>query len=80
MLSSLPFNVDRVSLSAVGNDPRFNTYGTLHKKAKVEKSEQGKETVSNANYLRITLFTTSLKEPDENSSGGHAVLVMAIAA
>ncbi|MGB5733397.1 MAG: hypothetical protein WBM40_03000, partial [Thiohalocapsa sp.] len=51
------------------------------KKTKAKKSEQGKETVPNANYLWINLFATSLKEPDEDdpkgSPGGRAALVIA---
>jgi len=71
VLANPPFNVDEVSLSAVEKDPRFNTYGIPRKKTKAKKSEQGKETVPNANYLWINLFATSLKE------GGRAGLVMA---
>jgi type I restriction enzyme M protein len=66
VLANPPFNVDDVSLSAVEKDRRFNTYGVPRKKTKAKKSEQGKETVPNANYLWINLFATSLKEPDED--------------
>lgn len=77
VLANPPFNVDEVSLSGVEKDPRFNTYGVPRKKTKAKKSEQGKETVPNANYLWINLFATSLKEPADNSPGGRAALVMA---
>ncbi len=71
VLTNPPFNVDEVSLSSVEKDRRFNTYGIPRKKTKVKKSEQGKETVPNANYLWINLFATSLNEK------GRAALVMA---
>lgn len=77
VLANPPFNVDEVSLSSVEKDPRFNTYGIPRKKTKVKKSEQGKETVPNANYLWINLFATSLKEPEGDHPGGRAALVMA---
>jgi type I restriction enzyme M protein len=71
VLANPPFNVDDVSLSSVENDKRFNTYGIPRNKSKVKKSEEGKETVPNGNYLWINLFATSLK------SKGRAALVMA---
>jgi type I restriction enzyme M protein len=77
VLANPPFNVDDVSLSAVEGDRRFNTYGIPRNKTKAKKSEQGKETVPNANYLWINLFATSLKEPGNGSPGGRAALVMA---
>ncbi len=77
VLANPPFNVDEVSLSGVEKDPRFNTYGIPRNKTKAAKSEQGKETVPNANYLWINLFATSLKEPSDSSPGGRAGLVMA---
>jgi type I restriction enzyme M protein len=77
VLANPPFNVDDVSLSSVEKDHRFNTYGIPRNKTKAKKSEQGKETVPNANYLWINLFATSLKEPGKNSPGGRAALVMA---
>jgi type I restriction enzyme M protein len=77
VLANPPFNVDEVSFSSVENDRRFNTYGIPRKKTKAKKSEQGKETVPNANYLWINLFATSLKEPGDTSPGGRAALVMA---
>ena len=72
VLANPPFNVDDVSLSSVEKDRRFNTYGIPRNKTKAKKSEQGKETVPNANYLWINLFATSLKE-----GTGRAALVMA---
>ena len=69
--------MDEVSLSSVESDRRFNMYGIPKKKTKAKKSEQGKETVPNANYLWINLFATSLKEPDDDHPGGRAALVMA---
>ncbi|MBD1399868.1 type I restriction-modification system subunit M [Pelovirga terrestris] len=77
VLANPPFNVDEVSLSGVEKDPRFNTYGIPRNKTKAKKSEQGKETVPNANYLWINLFATSLKDPGNSSPGGRAALVMA---
>lgn len=71
ILANPPFNVDEVSLSSVEKDKRFNTYGIPRNKSKVKKSDQGKETVPNANYLWINLFATSLKPR------GRAALVMA---
>ena len=77
VLANPPFNVDEVSLSSVEKDPRFNTYGIPRKKSKAKKSEQGKETVPNANYLWINLFATSLRKPKGDYPGGRAALVMA---
>ncbi len=71
VMANPPFNVDDVPLATVENDPRFNKYGIPRKKTKVKKSEEGKQTVTNANYLWINLFATSLKEK------GRAALVMA---
>ena len=71
VLANPPFNVDEVSLSSVENDKRFNTYGIPRNKTKAKKTDKGKETVPNANYLWINLFATSLK-PE-----GRAALVMA---
>lgn len=77
VLANPPFNVDEVSLSGVEKDPRFNSYGIPRKKTKAKKSELGKETVPNANYLWINLFATSLREPSDKHPGGRAALVMA---
>jgi type I restriction enzyme M protein len=71
VLANPPFNVDDVSFSSVEKDKRFNTYGIPRNKSKMKKSEQGKESVPNANYLWINLFATSLKPK------GRAALVMA---
>jgi len=71
VMANPPFNVDDVPVATVEHDPRFNRYGIPRKKTKVKKSEAGKETVPNANYLWINLFATSIKEK------GRAALVMA---
>lgn len=71
VLANPPFNVDEVSLASVEKDRRFNTYGIPRNKTKVKKSEEGKQTVPNANYLWINLFATSLND------SGRAALVMA---
>ncbi|WP_295442090.1 class I SAM-dependent DNA methyltransferase [uncultured Thiodictyon sp.] len=71
VLANPPFNVDDVALSAVEKDKRFNTYGIPRNKTKAKKSEAGKESIPNANYLWINLFATSLK------ATGRAALVMA---
>lgn len=71
VMANPPFNVDDVSLSTVEKDKRFNTYGIPRNKSKTKKSDQGKETIPNANYLWINLFATSLKPK------GRAALVMA---
>lgn len=61
-MANPPFNVDDVPIAIVEADARFNTYGIPRKKTKTKKSEAGKETVANANYLWINLFASSLKE------------------
>jgi len=71
VMANPPFNVDDVPIATVESDARFNTYGIPRKKTKSKKSEQGKETVPNANYLWISLFATSLADK------GRAALVMA---
>ena len=71
VMANPPFNVDDVSLKSVEKDKRFNTYGIPRNKTKLKKSDEGKETVPNGNYLWISLFATSLKP------GGRAALVMA---
>lgn len=71
VLANPPFNVDEVSLKAVENDRRFNSYGLPRNKTKLKSADAGKETVPNANYLWINLFATSLKPK------GRAALVMA---
>lgn len=75
VMANPPFNVDDVSLSSIEKDRRFNTYGIPRNKTKLKKSEQGKETVPNGNYLWISLFATSLK--DKAADSGRAALVMA---
>ncbi len=71
VMANPPFNVNDVPIATVEGDKRFNTYGIPRNKTKVKKSEQGKETVPNANYLWINLFATSLTKT------GRAALVMA---
>ncbi len=71
VMANPPFNVDDVPIATVESDKRFNRYGIPRKKTKVKKSEEGKETVPNANYLWINLFASSIKE------NGRAALVMA---
>nr|WP_319588730.1 N-6 DNA methylase [uncultured Desulfobulbus sp.] len=71
VLANPPFNVDEVGLSTVEKDRRFTTYGIPRNKTKLKKSDQGKETVPNANYLWINLFASSLNDT------GRAGLVMA---
>ncbi len=71
VLANPPFNVDEVSLSGVEKDRRFNTYGIPRNKTAAKKTDAGKETVPNGNYLWINLFATSLKPK------GRAALVMA---
>jgi type I restriction enzyme M protein len=66
-----PFDVDDVNVSRVEADTRFNTYGIPRNKTKLKKTDEGLETVPNANYLWINLFATSLKP------NGRAALVMA---
>jgi type I restriction enzyme M protein len=70
VMANPPFNVDEVELDQVKGQPRFNTYGVPQNKTKKAKGS-AKETVPNANYLWINLFTTSLNEH------GRAALVMA---
>lgn len=70
VMANPPFNVNDVPIAKVENDPRFYSYGIPRNKTKAKKSDQGKETVPNANYLWINLFATSLKEQ------GRAALVM----
>lgn len=79
VMANPPFNVDDVPQATVEKDRRFNNYGLPRKKTKVKKSEQGKETVPNANYLWINLFATSLKDQGgiPMSKSGRAGLVMA---
>ncbi|MEB3174509.1 MAG: class I SAM-dependent DNA methyltransferase [Cyanobacteriota bacterium] len=71
VLANPPFNVDDVPLALVESDPRFNAYGIPRKKSPTQKKDEGKDTVTNANYLWINLFAASLNER------GRAALVMA---
>ncbi len=71
VLANPPFNVDDVNLSRVRDDRRFSDHGIPQNKSKVKKTDEGKKTVPNANYLWINLFATSLNKT------GRAALVMA---
>ena len=72
VMANPPFNVDEVVVDKVIDDRRFNTYGVPRNKTKNgKKTSDKKETVPNANYLWIGLFSTSLNEH------GKAALVMA---
>jgi type I restriction enzyme M protein len=65
VMANPPFNVKSVKESTVKNDPRFYEYGLP--KAKGKKTDK----ISDANYLWISLFATSLNEK------GRAGFVMA---
>ena len=65
VMANPPFNVKSVKESTVKNDPRFYEYGLP--KAKGKKADK----ISDANYLWISLFATSLNEK------GRAGFVMA---
>lgn len=67
VMANPPFNVDGVGVDEV-NHPLFTTYGTP---ASTAKSGKKAETYSNANYLWISLFASSLKDD------GRAGFVMA---
>ncbi len=78
IMANPPFNVDDVAVTTVEEDKRFNTYGLPRKKTKAKKSDGKAETVTNANYLWISLFATSLKNKAEAKARntGRAALVM----
>ena len=78
IMANPPFNVDDVAVTTVEEDKRFNTYGLPRKKTKAKKSDSKAETVTNANYLWISLFATSLKNQAEAKARntGRAALVM----
>ncbi|CAN6961362.1 MULTISPECIES: N-6 DNA methylase [Psychrobacter] len=78
IMANPPFNVDDVSVATVEDDKRFNTYGLPRKKTKNKKTDGKDETVTNANYLWISLFATSLKNQAEAEArnSGRAALVM----
>ena len=65
VMANPPFNVKSVKEDTVKNDPRFYTYGLP--KGKGKKTDK----ISDANYLWISLFATSLNER------GRAGFVMA---
>lgn len=69
VMANPPFNVDEVLYQRVKDDVRFNTYGMT--KGTKGKGKDGKEIVSNANYLWISYFATALNEK------GKAAFVMA---
>ena len=78
VMANPPFNVDDVPIAKVEDDKRFNTFGLPRNKTKSKKSDRKDETVSNANYLWISLFVTSLKNKIEAKArnSGRAALVM----
>ena len=78
IMANPPFNVDDVSVATVEDDKRFNAYGLPRKKTKNKKTDGKDETVTNANYLWISLFATSLKNQTEAEArnSGRAALVM----
>ncbi len=65
VMANPPFNVKSIKESTVKDDPRFYTYGLPKGKGKKE------DKISDANYLWISLFATSLNER------GRAGFVMA---
>lgn len=78
IMANPPFNVDDVSVATVEDDRRFNAYGLPRKKTKNKKTDGKDETVTNGNYLWISLFATSLKNQTEAEArnSGRAALVM----
>ena len=78
IMANPPFNVDDVAVATVEGDKRFDTYGLPRKKTKNKKTDGKDETVTNANYLWISLFATSLKNQAEAEArnSGRAALVM----
>ena len=78
IMANPPFNVDDVAITTVEDDKRFNAYGLPRKKTKNKKTDGKDETVTNANYLWISLFATSLKNQAEAEArnSGRAALVM----
>lgn len=64
VMANPPFNVKSVKESTVKNDPRFYNYGLPKNKGKKD------DKISDANYLWVSLFATSLNE------GGRAGFVM----
>ena len=78
IMANPPFNVDDVAVATVEGDKRFDTYGLPRKKTKNKKTDGKDETVTNANYLWISLFATSLKNQAEAEirNSGRAALVM----
>jgi type I restriction enzyme M protein len=71
VMANPPFNVDGVKVAEVGNHPLFNEYGLPLSSSKSAKKSNDDGTFSNANYLWVSLFATSLNE------NGRAGFVMA---
>lgn len=78
IMANPPFNVDDVSVATIEDDKRFNAYGLPRKKTKNKKTDGKDETVTNGNYLWISLFATSLRNQTEAEArnSGRAALVM----
>ncbi|MEX1015032.1 MAG: N-6 DNA methylase, partial [Candidatus Paceibacterota bacterium] len=57
VMANPPFNVKSVKESTVKNDPRFYTYGLPKNKGK-----KTNDSISDANYLWVSLFATSLNK------------------
>lgn len=57
VMANPPFNVKSVKESTVKNDPRFYTYGLPKNKGK-----NTNDSISDANYLWVSLFATSLNK------------------
>ncbi|SHG26155.1 type I restriction enzyme M protein [Salegentibacter echinorum] len=70
VMANPPFNVKSVKESTVKNDPRFYEYGLPKNKGKKD------DKISDANYLWISLFATSLKPSTSSGQGGRAGFVM----
>ena len=68
VMANPPFNVDTVGIEDIGKNPLFTTYGTPVSSAKSGKKS---DKFSNANYLWVSLFATTLNER------GRAGFVMA---
>jgi type I restriction enzyme M protein len=67
VMANPPFNVKGLKESTVKNDARFTTYGL----PKPKGGKKGQDKITDANYLWISLFATSLNET------GRAGFVMA---
>ena len=67
VMANPPFNVKGIKESTVKNDPRFTHYGL----PKPKGGKKGQDKITDANYLWISLFATSLNDT------GRAGFVMA---